>query len=49
MGMPFMKRSGVGVVEISGVIGGSLRVPTYARLLDGLRAKGGGSGPCSSI
>lgn len=38
MGMPFMKRSGVGVVEISGVIGGSLRVPTYARLLDGLRA-----------
>ena len=37
MAMPFVRRSGVGVVEISGVIGGSLRVPTYARLFEGLR------------
>ena len=31
------RRSGVGVVEISGVIGGGVRVPVYSRLLDGLR------------
>ena len=33
----FPRRSGVGVVEISGIIGGGLKVPVYARILDGLR------------
>ena len=37
MAVPFMGRSGVGVVEISGVIGGGVRVPMYSRLLDGIR------------
>ena len=30
-------RSGVGVVEIFGAIGGGVRVPVYSRILDGLR------------
>ena len=37
MVFPFLRRSGVGVVEISGIIGGATKVPTYSRILDGLR------------
>ena len=37
MAVWFLGRSGVGVVEISGVIGGGLRVPVYSRIFDGLR------------
>ena len=37
MGVPFLARSGVGVVEISGMIGGAVRVPVYSRILDALR------------
>ena len=37
MAFPFRGRSGVGVVEMSGIIGGGLRVPTYSRILDSLR------------
>ena len=37
MAVPFIARSGVGVVEIRGIIGGGLRVPVYSRILDGLR------------
>ena len=36
MGVPFLARSGVGVVEISGIIGGGVRVPVYSRILDAL-------------
>lgn len=35
--MPLIGRSGVGVVEISGIIGGGGRVPVYSRILEGLR------------
>ena len=31
------RRTGVGVVEMTGIIGGSLRVPVYTRLLEGVR------------
>ncbi len=37
MAARFPRPSGVGVVEISGVIGMGLRVPTYTRILDGIR------------
>ena len=37
MALPFLSRSGVGVVEISGVIGGTARVPVYSHILDGIR------------
>ena len=37
MAIPFLGRSGVAVVEISGTIGGGLRVPEHSRILDGLR------------
>ena len=37
MEVPFLRRGGVGVVEISGIIGGGLRVPVYSRILEGLR------------
>ena len=36
MGVPFLARSGVGVVEISGIIGGGVRVPVYSRILEAL-------------
>ncbi len=37
--MPIIRRrkTGVGVVEMTGVIGGSLKVPVYTRLLEGVR------------
>ena len=37
MAVPLIGRSGVGVVEISGIIGGGGRVPVYSRILEGLR------------
>ena len=37
MEVPFAGRGGVGVVEISGIIGGGLRVPVYSRILERLR------------
>ena len=37
MAVPFLGRSGVGVVELSGIIGGGVRVPVYSRILDRLR------------
>ena len=37
MAIPFTRRSGVAVVEISGMIGGVVRVPVYTRIFDGLR------------
>lgn len=37
MSVPFMGRSGVGIMEITGLIGGGTRVPTYSRILEGLR------------
>ena len=37
MATAFPRRSGVGVVEISGIIGGGLKVPVYSRILDSLR------------
>ena len=37
MAAAFLRRSGVGVIEISGVIGGGLRVPVYSRMLESLR------------
>ena len=37
MALRFLRRSGVGVVEMSGMIGGALRVPVYSRILDAVR------------
>ena len=37
MAVPFLGRSGVGVVEITGIIGGGGRVPVYSRILDSIR------------
>ncbi len=37
MPIPFMGRSGVAVMEITGVIGGGARVPAYSRILEALR------------
>ena len=37
MAVRLLGRSGVGVVEMFGVIGGGLRVPMYSRILDDLR------------
>ncbi len=37
MAVPLIGRSGVGVVEISGIIGGGGRVPVYSHILEGLR------------
>ena len=37
MALLSLKRSGVGVVEISGVIGVGVRIPIYSRLFEGLR------------
>ena len=37
MGVRFLRRSGIGVVEIYGMIGGALRVPVYSRILDAVR------------
>ena len=37
MALLSLKRSGVGVVEISGVIGVGVRIPVYSRLFEGLR------------
>ena len=36
MALRFLRRRGVGVVEIFGVIGGAVRVPVYNRLIDAL-------------
>ncbi len=36
MALSFLRRRGVGVVEIFGVIGGAVRVPVYNRLIDAL-------------
>ena len=38
MAVRFLRRSGIGVVEISGMIGGALRVPVYSRILDAVRS-----------
>ena len=37
MAIRILSRSGVGVVEMTGVIGGAVRIPVYTRLLEGLR------------
>ena len=37
MAVPFLGRSGVAVVEITGIIGGKGMVPVYSRILDSLR------------
>lgn len=37
MAIPFLGRSGVAGVEISGTIGVGLRVAEYSRILDGIR------------
>ena len=37
MAVRFLRRSGIGVVEIYGMIGGALRVPVYSRILDAVR------------
>ena len=37
MALPFLRRSGVGVVELSGVIGGGGRVREYSGIFDGFR------------
>ena len=38
MAFRILARSGVGVVEMTGVIGGAVKIPVYTRLLDSLRA-----------
>ena len=40
MAVRLLRRSGIGVVEIFGMIGGGLRVPTYSQILDGVRRDG---------
>jgi protease-4 len=37
MALPFIARAGVGVVELFGVVGSSIRVPVYARIFEHLR------------
>ena len=37
MAFRILGRGGIAVVELSGVIGGGMKVPVYSRLLDGLR------------
>ena len=38
MAAAFLRRSGVGVIEMSGLIGGGLSVPVYSRILETLRS-----------
>lgn len=38
MAVPFLGRSGVGVIELFGIIGGGVRVPVYSHILERLRS-----------